>query len=42
MFGEVVCSGGMEGEGRGGPFTERVVAKVCSRMEGCVIQAYVG
>ena len=45
MFGEVVDSvgrGGREGEGMGGPITELVVAEVCSRMEGGVIQAYMG
>ena len=39
MFGEVV---GRQGEGRGGPGTEWAIDKVCSRMEGGVIQAYVG
>ena len=32
----------MQGERRGGPVTEWVVDDVCSRMEGGVIQAYVG
>ena len=45
MFGEVVsrvwrC--GRQGEGRGGPITEWAIDEVCSRMEGGVIQAYVG
>ena len=39
MFGEV---GGGQGEGRGGPVIEWVMDEVCSRMEGGVIQAYVG
>ena len=31
-----------QGEGRGGPVTEWAIDEVCSRMEGGVIQAYVG
>ena len=31
-----------EGEGKGGPVTEWVVAEVCSGMLGGVIQAYAG
>ena len=45
MFGEVVgrvsrC--GRQGEGGGGPVAEWAIDDVCSRMEGGVIQAYVG
>ena len=39
--GQGVWRGGRHGEGRGGPVTEWVVDKVCSQMEGGVIQAYV-
>ena len=47
MFGEVVgrvsgVAGGKAREGVGGPVTEWMVDDVCSRMEGGVIQAYVG
>ena len=46
MFGEMVLrvSGVTAGRARkgGGPITELVVDEVCSRMEGGVIQAYVG
>ena len=46
MFGEVMgkVSGvpGRQGEGRGGPGSECADDEVCSRMEGGVIQAYVG
>ena len=44
MFGDVVgrVSGVAGGKGRGGPVTEWVVHEVCTRMEGGVIQAYVG
>ena len=39
MFGEVV---GRQGKGGGGPVAEWAIDDVCSRMEGGVIQAYVG
>ena len=46
MFGEVVgrVSGvaGDRARDGGGPVTEWVVDEVCNRMEGDVIQAYVG
>ena len=33
---------GRQGYGRGGPVTEWAIDAVCGRMEGGVIQAYVG
>ena len=40
--GEGVWRCGRQGEGWGGPVTELAIDEVCSRMEGGVIQAYVG